>query len=126
MNNNLSNIKKSKYFLNKEECVAIPTETVYGLAANAYSDNAVKKIYKLKKRRKRASPKSRIEIPNKGDVSNIAGTRPIKALIKAVAIRDVIISLIFIGAINKFVKFLLQISSRKSILKPMLVLNKKS
>jgi hypothetical protein len=84
------------------------------------------KIYKLKKRRKRASPRSRIEIPNKGDVSNIAGTRPIKALIKAVAIRDVIISLIFIGAINKFVKFLLQISSRKSILKPMLVLNKKS
>ena len=41
-------------------------------------------------------------------------------------IRDKIISLIFIGAINKFVKFLLQISSKKSILKPILVLNKKS
>jgi hypothetical protein len=88
--------------------------------------NVTPKIYKLKKRRKRGSPRSRIEIPNKGDVSNIAGTRPIKALIKAVAIRDMIISLILIGAINKFVKFLLQISSRKSILKPMLVLNKKS
>ena len=48
MNNNLSNIKKSKFFLDKGHCVAIPTETVYGLAANAYSDNAVKKIYKLK------------------------------------------------------------------------------
>ena len=49
MNNNLSNIKKSMYFLNKEECVAIPTETVYGLAANAYSDRATSKIFKLKK-----------------------------------------------------------------------------
>ena len=35
MNNNLSNIKKSKFFLDNNECVAIPTETVYGLAANA-------------------------------------------------------------------------------------------
>ncbi len=50
MNNNLSNIKKSIFFLNKNDCVAIPTETVYGLAANAYSDKAVKKIYALKKR----------------------------------------------------------------------------
>ena len=49
MNNNLSNIKKSKFFLDKGHCVAIPTETVYGLAANAYSDAAVKKIYKLLK-----------------------------------------------------------------------------
>tara|TARA_X000000368_G_C22499655_1_gene480014 strand:+ start:188 stop:499 length:312 start_codon:yes stop_codon:yes gene_type:complete len=52
MNNKLSNIKKSKYFLNKKECVAIPTETVYGLAANAYSNIATSKIFKLKKRPK--------------------------------------------------------------------------
>ena len=52
MNNNLSNIKKSKCFLNKEDCIAIPTETVYGLAANAYSDIATSKIFKLKKRPK--------------------------------------------------------------------------
>jgi len=52
MNNNLSNIKKSIFFLNKNDCVAIPTETVYGLAANAYSNKAVKKIYLLKKRPK--------------------------------------------------------------------------
>ena len=45
MNYNLSNIKKSLFFLNKKECVAIPTETIYGLAANAYSDRGVKKIY---------------------------------------------------------------------------------
>ena len=52
MNNNLANIKKSKSYLDKGHCVAIPTETVYGLAANAYLDRAVKKIYKLKKRPK--------------------------------------------------------------------------
>ncbi len=51
MNNNLANIKKSIFFLNKNECVAIPTETVYGLAANAYSTKSVKKIYSLKKRK---------------------------------------------------------------------------
>ncbi len=49
---NLANIKKAQKLLNKSECVAIPTETVYGLAANAYSNKACKKIYKLKKRPK--------------------------------------------------------------------------
>ena len=52
MKNNLSNIKKAIKILNKSECIAIPTETVYGLAGNAYSDRACKKIYKLKKRPK--------------------------------------------------------------------------
>jgi L-threonylcarbamoyladenylate synthase len=47
---NLANIKKAQKLLNKSECVAIPTETVYGLAANAYSDRGCEKIYKLKKR----------------------------------------------------------------------------
>ena len=49
---NLANIKKAKKLLNKNECIAIPTETVYGLAGNAYSNQACKKIYKLKKRPK--------------------------------------------------------------------------
>ena len=49
---NLANIKKAQKLLNKSECVAIPTETVYGLAGNAYSDEACKKIYRLKKRPK--------------------------------------------------------------------------
>ena len=49
---NLANIKKAQKLLNINECVAIPTETVYGLAGNAYSDNACKKIFKLKKRPK--------------------------------------------------------------------------
>ncbi len=49
---NLANIKKAQKLLNMSECVAIPTETVYGLAGNAYSDQACKKIFKLKKRPK--------------------------------------------------------------------------
>ena len=49
---NLANIKKAKKILNINECIAIPTETVYGLAGNAYSDKACKKIFNLKKRPK--------------------------------------------------------------------------
>ena len=49
MNIDLSNIKKTKLFLDKEECIAIPTETVYGLAANACSNKATAKIFILKK-----------------------------------------------------------------------------
>ncbi len=45
-----SSIKKSINFLKKNECIGIPTETVYGLAANAYSNKAVLNIFKLKKR----------------------------------------------------------------------------
>ena len=45
-----SNIKKAKSFLDKNHCIAVPTETVYGLAGNAYSDVSVKKIFKLKRR----------------------------------------------------------------------------
>jgi L-threonylcarbamoyladenylate synthase len=53
MKNNLSNIKKAIKYLNNNECIGIPTETVYGLAANAYSDKGTLKIYKLKKRPKK-------------------------------------------------------------------------
>ena len=94
--------------------------------AETNKPRVIPKIYKLKKRNARGKPKSNKEIPNKGEVNSIAGTKPIKALIKAVKTSDTIISLIFIGAINKLVKFLLHISSKNSILKPMLVLNKKS
>ena len=53
MKNNLTNIKKAIKYLNNNECIGIPTETVYGLAANAYSDKGTLKIYKLKKRPKK-------------------------------------------------------------------------
>jgi L-threonylcarbamoyladenylate synthase len=52
MKSNQSNIKKAKKYLNKNYCIGVPTETVYGLAANAYKDSAVKKIFSLKKRPK--------------------------------------------------------------------------
>jgi L-threonylcarbamoyladenylate synthase len=52
MKTNQSNIKKAKKYLNKNYCIGVPTETVYGLAANAYVDLAVKKIFNLKKRPK--------------------------------------------------------------------------
>ena len=45
-----ANIKKAKKYLDNKHCVAVPTETVYGLAANAYSDISVKRIFELKKR----------------------------------------------------------------------------
>ena len=52
MKSNQSNIKKAKNYLNKNYCIGVPTETVYGLAANAYVNSAVKNIFNLKKRPK--------------------------------------------------------------------------
>ena len=49
---NQSNIKKAKKYLDKNYCIGVPTETVYGLAANAYSNHAVQNVYRLKKRPK--------------------------------------------------------------------------
>ena len=45
-------ILKAKSLLEKGELVAIPTETVYGLAANAFNVDAVLKIYEVKNRPK--------------------------------------------------------------------------
>ena len=50
MKKDLSNIKKAVKYLNNNECIGVPTETVYGLAGNAYSNIATLKIFKLKKR----------------------------------------------------------------------------
>jgi len=60
MKNSYSNIfplskktlNKSLRLLSKGILVALPTETVYGLAGNAYSYKSVSKIFKLKKRPK--------------------------------------------------------------------------
>lgn len=43
-------IDKAAAFLKKGKLVAIPTETVYGLAANALDENAVRSIYEVKNR----------------------------------------------------------------------------
>ena len=80
--------------------------------------------YKLKNNKNKGKPNFKIETPNKGDVKIIAGTNPIKVLIKAVNINAVTISFSLRGAINRLVKFLLQISSKKSILKLILDLNR--
>ena len=47
---NNKNLSKAINLLKKKDLVGVPTETVYGLAGDAYSDIAVKKIYKFKKR----------------------------------------------------------------------------
>ena len=46
-------LKKTVKSLKEGNIVGLPTETVYGLAGNAYSNKAIKKIFKLKKRPKK-------------------------------------------------------------------------
>ena len=50
---NKKTLTKTLRYLNKGEIAGLPTETVYGLAGNAYSSKAVKKIFRLKKRPKK-------------------------------------------------------------------------
>jgi len=47
---NLINLKKAKKNIENNNVIGMPTETVYGLAGNAYSNKSVAKIFKLKKR----------------------------------------------------------------------------
>ena len=47
---NLINLKKAKKNIENNNVIGMPTETVYGLAGNAYSNKSVTKIFKLKKR----------------------------------------------------------------------------
>ena len=66
MKSNQSNIKKAKKYLDKNYCIGVPTETVYGLAANAYMDFAVKKVFNLKNR-----PKNNPLIVHYNDVDSL-------------------------------------------------------
>ncbi|MBU3681789.1 MAG: threonylcarbamoyl-AMP synthase [Flavobacterium sp.] len=43
-------LDKAISLLNQDELIAIPTETVYGLAGNIYSEKAIRSIFALKKR----------------------------------------------------------------------------
>lgn len=45
-----TDIHKAAQHLTEGDVVAIPTETVYGLAANIYNEAAIRKIYEIKKR----------------------------------------------------------------------------
>jgi len=49
-NVNNKNLSKAVNYLKKKQLIGVPTETVYGLAGNAYSKKAIKKIYLLKGR----------------------------------------------------------------------------
>ena len=53
INFNSKNLSIILNILKKNGIIGLPTETVYGLAGNAYSNKSVKKIYKLKKRPKK-------------------------------------------------------------------------
>ena len=46
----LTNLKMAKKYIESNNIIGIPTETVYGLAGNAYSNKSVTKIFTLKKR----------------------------------------------------------------------------
>ncbi len=48
--NSSEGIKEAAEILSADGIIAFPTETVYGLGANAFSEEAVTKVYKIKKR----------------------------------------------------------------------------
>jgi len=50
---NKKNLTKASKLIKAGKVIAIPTETVYGLAGSAYSKDAIRKIYALKKRPKK-------------------------------------------------------------------------
>ena len=50
---NSKNLIKIIKILKKNGIIGLPTETVYGLAGNAYSNKAIKKVFQLKKRLKK-------------------------------------------------------------------------
>ena len=76
----------------------------------------IPKRYKLNNNVIKKKPILKIETPNNGMASNTAGTVPIRVLTIAVKVNAVIISLIFIGDMNRLVKCLLQISYKNIIL----------
>ena len=47
---NFTNLEKAKKNIENNNVIGIPTETVYGLAGNAYSNKSVTRIFTLKKR----------------------------------------------------------------------------
>jgi L-threonylcarbamoyladenylate synthase len=76
-----TDIIKAKEILENESLVAIPTETVYGLAGNIYSEKAINKIFKTKNR-----PFNNpliVHIHSKELLENIAQEIPEKAKILA-------------------------------------------
>ncbi|WP_417861208.1 L-threonylcarbamoyladenylate synthase [Winogradskyella sediminis] len=76
-------ISKAVALLTAEDIVAIPTETVYGLAGNIYSEKAIKAIFETKKR-PFFNPLI-VHIPSIDELSNIVEHIPAKAQLLAEA-----------------------------------------
>lgn len=74
-------ISKAVAILKKESLVAIPTETVYGLAGNIYSENAIKSIFETKQR-PLFNPLI-VHIPSANYLENIVSYIPKKAKLLA-------------------------------------------
>ncbi|THD69607.1 threonylcarbamoyl-AMP synthase [Robertkochia marina] len=73
-----SALEQAVRLLQNDELVAIPTETVYGLAANAFSDTAVEKIYQTKNRP--ANNPLIVHIANRVQLTDLAVNIPEQAL----------------------------------------------
>jgi L-threonylcarbamoyladenylate synthase len=73
-----NNIQLAKSELDKDGIIGLPTETVYGLAGNIYSDSALEKIFSLKKRPS-FNPLI-VHIKSKDEVFKIAEKIPEKAI----------------------------------------------
>lgn len=78
-----NNVDYAEYLLRKGELVAIPTETVYGLAANAFDEAAVNKIFETKKR-PHFNPLI-VHLKSGKDLSKVARNIPVQAKILAEA-----------------------------------------
>jgi L-threonylcarbamoyladenylate synthase len=76
-------IQKAVHLLINEELVAIPTETVYGLAGNIFSEKAIKSIFSTKKR-PFFNPLI-VHIPSIDSLENIVTHIPEKAKLLAAA-----------------------------------------
>ena len=76
-------IQKAVALLTNEELVAIPTETVYGLAGNIFSEKAIKSIFSTKKR-PFFNPLI-VHIPSVDSLENIVSYVPEKAKLLATA-----------------------------------------
>lgn len=79
--NDLKNIEHAAKLLKQEELVAIPTETVYGLAGNAFSEKAITSIYSIKNRP--AVNPLIVHIKNKESITEIAKNIPPEAYLLA-------------------------------------------
>ena len=78
-----NSINKAVVLLNKEQIIGIPTETVYGLAGNIYSQKAIQSIFTMKQRPS-FNPLI-VHIKSVKDLPEIARDIPEKALMLAAA-----------------------------------------